>query len=69
MIQCFTCMYIVMDGQKAGKWVCFRDVSTKVLDVLERRDCNAWKLGSMQQVRRRTVRNVTFDAGGMAVLK
>lgn len=66
MAQCITCQFIVMHQQPKGKGVCFREANgtDKPLDVLEKRNCKAWKLGAMHQVRARSVRRMRFDEAG-----
>jgi len=46
-------MYIVMDGQAKGKGLCWKEAegNRKPVDVIASRDCRAYKLGAMHQVR------------------
>lgn len=66
MSQCLTCLHTTTYQQPKGKGLCRE--SGKVLGLLEKRECTAWKLAPMDMLRSRTVRRIVFDANGIGRL-
>ena len=70
-MQCFTCEFVVMDGQPRGMGVCWKDqeLDRKPKDVLIVHNCKKWKLGPMHHVLSRSKRRKVFDENGIVQLK
>lgn len=68
--QCITCRVFSMRDAPRGKGYCYSSGSSdgKVRDAMEIRECKGWKLGAMDQVFSRSVRNFVFNEAGIARL-